>query len=186
MLRILSGSPARYLDRSFATEQQRYVADNRNKKRNKAMSERERKGKDKTAYPLRTASPNGLCCPEPPRNMSHIVSANRCACEFDEKPTWEMAPPRLRVTIFPLSWHCLICDDRDEQSSTCLPELQFCRRQVSHQTPLNHKAGTQGEGGGQKKTHICQIQLRPAAVGTKVVQKCHDDVVDGVILTEAA
>ncbi len=163
MLRILSGSPARYLDRSFVTEQQRRVADNRNKKRNKAMSElrseMERKGKDETAYPSRTASPNGLCCPKPPRNMSHIVSANVCACEFDEKLTWEMAPPRLRVTIFPLPWHCLICDDRDEQSSACLfldppppPELQFCRRQISHRTPLNHKAGKQGEGGRRNLT----------------------------------
>src|SRR5258708_37248595 len=101
MLGILSGPPARYLDQPFATEQQRHVADNRNKKRNKAMSERERKGKDKTAYPSRTASPNGLCCPKPPRNMSHIVSANVCAWEFDEKATCEMARPRLRGTLLP-------------------------------------------------------------------------------------
>src|SRR6266446_5665961 len=62
-------------------------------------------GKEKCphTYPSRTASPNGRCGPDPPRYMSHIWSANVCACESVEKPTWEIAPPRLRVTIFPSS-----------------------------------------------------------------------------------
>lgn len=71
----------------------------------------------------------------PPRNKFQTWVANDSAWESEEKPTWPVAPPRLRVTSLPLDWQVLISlAMADWQLARSVPEnvgsshwLQVCK-----------------------------------------------------------
>jgi hypothetical protein len=49
-----------------------------------------------------------------PGTRLHILSLNVWGLYSVAKLTWTIAPPRLRVSIFPPSCNCLICEDINE------------------------------------------------------------------------
>lgn len=71
--------------------------------------------------PSRTASANGRVELEPPRKRFQMVSAKVWAWASEENIAAPVAPPKLRVTIFPLAWHALISAARNWQLASSVP-----------------------------------------------------------------
>lgn len=68
-----------------------------------------------------TASPNGLVSDVPPRNKSQIRVAKVSAWASEVKVAPPVAPPMLRVMIFPAAWHVWISVAINWQLASWLP-----------------------------------------------------------------